>query len=455
MSQTITRPFTASGTYSWICPSDVAAALIELWGGGGAGGGSTANNNGGGGGAGGQYARKLNTVSAATVYSLVVAASVTGTTGNGGAGNDSSFNSTDVVAKGGAGGTGNNGAGGAGATTSGVGDQVFAGGSGSAGALSTRSGGGGGGAGSNGAGGSTTASTTAGTGTASSGGAGGAGRASGTNLAGLPGTAAGGAGGGAYRTATTSRAGGNGAAGQAQLTYSTNDVDIITLVTQNTSASATATVPITIPAGYFNTKLILLDNTYTGAGQSQSQIISCKFNGMDMTLAIDQVAPVGMNNHQEIFYFDSPIPGTYNVVVQITGGAGDDNQEIVLALLANAAPGTPDTATGQTTASNTTGSIAITPKADKCVIFSHIQSGIGATGPTPGAGQATLYNNDLTNCFSYSGAKTPAAAVTHTYAGGAAGENWVAAAVAIAPYTGQSYAPNSVRPAIFKPGIAR
>ncbi len=209
---------------------------VEAWGGGGAGGGATANPAKGGGGAGGQYARKVVSVTPGNAYAVVVGAGGTGGTGNGPSGGDSTFAATTVVAKGGAGGTGvANGVAGTGSTSGGVGDVVYAGGSGSSATASTGAGGaGGGGAGSSGAGGSASG-VTAGTGTATGGGAGGAGRSSAG--AGNAGSAAGGGGGGGYATSGTDRAGGNGGAGQVVITYTFPSVVSIVRGSNNPTAA--------------------------------------------------------------------------------------------------------------------------------------------------------------------------------------------------------------------------
>jgi uncharacterized repeat protein (TIGR01451 family) len=143
-----------------------------------------------------------------------------GGTGDGGIGGDSTFAGTVVVAKGGAGGTGvANGIAGLGSVVGGVGDVVYAGGSGADGLVTTNcraSGSGGGGAGSAGAGGDATGNT-GGTGTAAGGGAGG--NASNGSSNGASGTVAGGGGAGACAESNTTRSGGAGASGQVLISY--------------------------------------------------------------------------------------------------------------------------------------------------------------------------------------------------------------------------------------------
>lgn len=248
-----TETFTTSG--SWNKPAGVTEVTVECWGGGGAGGGCTSNNAGGGGGAGGQYAIKVCTyTSGASTISYTVAAQRTGTTGNGSAGFDTEWNSSEVLAKGGAGGTANNGAGGTGSTTSGVGDTVYRGGSGAAGSGS--SGGGGGGAGSTGNGGDASG-TTAGTGTSENGGDGGAGRT--TSVNGASGSTYGGGGSGGKKTTGSSRSGGTGAAGAIRITY-----------TEGASAALTGTITndteADIVAGGSTIILTLTGDTFIAAG---------------------------------------------------------------------------------------------------------------------------------------------------------------------------------------------
>lgn len=216
---TATTTQTTAGSYNFTVPAGVTKLRVNLWGGGGAGGGVSATTGGGGGGAGGQFATKLVTVTPGSSIPYVVAATKSGTSGsNGSAGNDSTFNSTTVVAKGGAGGLSKNngGTGGVGATTNGVGDTVYAGGSGGASSGTSYSGAGGGGAGTTGAGGAASGST-AGSGKTLSGGSGAAGKTS--TSAGGTGTQAGGGGGGSLEISSASNAGGTGAAGRAEIAY--------------------------------------------------------------------------------------------------------------------------------------------------------------------------------------------------------------------------------------------
>jgi uncharacterized repeat protein (TIGR01451 family) len=212
---------TFSSSQSWAVPTGVTSVTVEAWGGGGAGGGATGRPAKGGGGAGGQYARKVVAVTPNASYAVVVGAGGSGDTGDGESGGDSTFAGTVVVAKGGSGGgrasTNNSGGtAGIGSDAGGVGDTVFAGGSGSAGSTTSGGGAGGGGAGSNGAGGNASGNTL-GSGTATGGGNGGAGLG---NLGpGNDGSAAGGGGGGGYATTNTDRVGGDGGAGRIVLTW--------------------------------------------------------------------------------------------------------------------------------------------------------------------------------------------------------------------------------------------
>lgn len=194
---------------------------------GGLSGAATGNPSNTGGAAGGQCAFSRRQLAPGTGYTVAVGQAVAGsTTTNSVAGNDTTFNSTDVVAKGGAGsalvssnstaGTGVNGS-----TASGVGDTVRAGGNGGNGNASgaARGGGGGGGAGwtangSNGLAGSNNPAT-GGSGD-SPGDAGGNG---GSSSAGVSGTAPGGAAGGAHANNATDRAGGSSVRGEARIDW--------------------------------------------------------------------------------------------------------------------------------------------------------------------------------------------------------------------------------------------
>ncbi len=214
--------FTSSG--SWLTPTGIYTIDVECWGGGGGGGGLTTNRTicRGAGGAGGQYASKSGiTCIPGTSYEISVGLGGTGSTGDGGDGGDSTFDGSSVVAKGGAGGQSYESGyqPGTGTVSGGVGDVIYAGGSGSAGGTGSTGGAGGGGAGSTGSGGNASGNT-AGTGTSVGGGNGGAGRTSSGN--GNPGNTYGGAGGAGASTVSnrnTDRSGGAGEQGRCIVTY--------------------------------------------------------------------------------------------------------------------------------------------------------------------------------------------------------------------------------------------
>ena len=222
---------TTQGSGTWTCPSGCTSILVECWGSGGSGGNASGTNGArGGGGAGGQYANKTISVTPGTVYSYNVAS----TRSTGGAVTDTWFlNTSTVIAKG-----GNNGssttaniqaASATGSTTGGIGDVVYAGGSGNTGA-------GGGGAGSTGTGNSATGATAPGAAKTENGGAGGARGALGG--AGQAGSVYGGAGGGGTANSATLRLGGTGAQGLLRITN-------VTVCTPSTTTTTTTVPPTT------------------------------------------------------------------------------------------------------------------------------------------------------------------------------------------------------------------
>ena len=210
---------TTTGAGTWTKPAGVTEVIVECWGGGGSGGGVTNNPAAGSGGAAGQYARKYLQYSSPSVgISYTVAATRAGGQGNGTVGNDTTWQTSVVVAKGGAGGiadgtTGAEVAGGVGSTTGGIGDVVYAGLDGTpSGTSFQNAGGGGSGKGSTGTG-------FAGGGAGQEyGGSGGSGAAF-TSANGDPGGNYGAGGGGAYTNISTNRSGGAGAQGLIRLIY--------------------------------------------------------------------------------------------------------------------------------------------------------------------------------------------------------------------------------------------
>lgn len=207
-SQTpITQTFNSSGSFT--APSGVTSITVEAWGAGGKGGNkTTGSGDGGGGGGGGAYSRSVITVTPGNTYNYIVGTGSTTTA----AGGDTSFNTTQVLAKGGNSVLNNISVGAAGGQTlAGVGDQKYAGGTG----FSPSNGNGGGGGSS--AGSATTgnnASSNTGATAPADGGDGGNGR-SGSDGNGSSGNIPGGGGGGARRNGT----GGSGANGQIRISY--------------------------------------------------------------------------------------------------------------------------------------------------------------------------------------------------------------------------------------------
>lgn len=208
--------YTAAGPTALVAKT--RAHRVQLWGGGGTGGPAQGNPSTTGGGAGAQFVTSRRNLAPGTSYNVAVAQLATSLTTAAVSGSDTTFNATDVVAKGGVGsaaetGVNGSGTGAAGSTSGGVGDTVFAGGSGGNSTVATPiSGGGGGGAGSSGTGASGSGGTQGGA-TATNGGAGGAGVAV-TNTRNA-GSNYGGGGSGAYTSAASDRRGGDGAAGLA------------------------------------------------------------------------------------------------------------------------------------------------------------------------------------------------------------------------------------------------
>ncbi|MES2154327.1 MAG: tandem-95 repeat protein [bacterium] len=217
---------TCTGSATYVPPTSVCSATVDVWGGGGGGGGvNAATGYAGGGGAGGAFARKVGlTVSPASSYPVTVGAGGTvGAAAAGGTGASSWFaTATTVMAKGGGGGSASTSAstpGGTAASGS-IGAPTYMGGNGATGINNGgtgRSGGGGGGAGS--AGNGATASTNAGGAGGTGGGGTGGNGPSGVNSPGVAGTPPGGGGsGGSWASGSTNQPGGLGARGQVVIT---------------------------------------------------------------------------------------------------------------------------------------------------------------------------------------------------------------------------------------------
>lgn len=235
LSYTITELLTTTGAATWVKPAGITSLTVECYGAGGAGGGGISNPAGGSGGAGGQYARKIVTYDGAQFsISYTVGAAGVASQGDGLAGGNTTWNTSDVIAVGGAGGTANAGLnqqvpGGVGSTVGGVGDVVYAGGNGSIGESlgpeinASYGGSGGGAAGSNGNG---TTGLISGPGSGGAGGGGFAGNGgdgvstNGAPVNGNPGNIYGGGGSGGATFQAQNCSGGAGAQGLIRVSYS-------------------------------------------------------------------------------------------------------------------------------------------------------------------------------------------------------------------------------------------
>lgn len=262
--QTVTEVFASSG--SWTAPPGVTSAVVKAWGGGGTGGAATGNPASGGGGAGGQFASKTVSVTPIDSYNFTVSGVTTSVTGSVVNGGDTTFNTSEVVAKGGAGGlraTANSStsSGGTGSTTGGVGDVVYAGGSGGNGVSTTQSGGGGGGAGDTGTGDSGSGAT-AGDATSENGGAGGNGVSSANTR--NAGSLAGGGGSGGLSSSSTDRRGGDGAGGLLSITYDANYPKVES-TSSDFNGSNSGSHAITMPSGITVGDLLIIVFSSDGA----------------------------------------------------------------------------------------------------------------------------------------------------------------------------------------------
>lgn len=264
-----------TGSGNWIVPPHTGTIRVQAWGGGGKGSTRTTNGGGGGGG-GGAYAESDLTLTRGDSLPYAVGAGST-TTSPGG---DSTFNTTSVIAKGGASLANDTTGGAAGGLASGsTGATKYDGGTGGNGGAAGTAGGGGGESG-----GPTGAGNTGGNASGTTGGAGGTGRADagdggagrgGTQGNGTNGTAPGGGGGGGYRTSSGTRTGGNGASGQLIITWTSPDGYVDGEDADGGSSSTTATV--TAPIG--GRALILHVHSERAAGTPNQPTVS----GLGMT----------------------------------------------------------------------------------------------------------------------------------------------------------------------------
>lgn len=212
------------GAGNWTKPVGVTQVIVECWGAGGAGGGATLVDTAGGGGGGGQYSRKLLIYpSAGSSIPYSVGAGAVGTIGNGASGGDTTWNTNQVVAKGGTGGqadgsSGTPANGGSGDVAGSVGDVIRFGGLGGSGTVgrggvTAEDGGSGAGSAADG-----TAGFAFGTNVFEYGGTGGE-RVTGADSAGFPGELFGAGGSGAVSISGANFSGGNGAQGLIRLIY--------------------------------------------------------------------------------------------------------------------------------------------------------------------------------------------------------------------------------------------
>jgi hypothetical protein len=447
---TITITYTVAGTYKLAVPTDVSSIQVELWGAGGNGGGKTANGGGGGGG-GGAYAKTTNvSVTGGTEHTIVVGAPSAVGTGNGGNGANSTFDSTVVVAAGGTGGGGGTGStetGGAGGTTAAsTGATKAAGGAGGATSLSTDGGAGGGEAGGSGGTGGTGGNGTTtgvagsgGTGVNTDGGDGGAGRGS-TQGVGNNGVAPGGGGGGAYRTAANQN-GGQGAAGQAKITFTTS---LPALTNYGSAEGATTTFTIPVKVENSNSTLLVGIGAFDSASGADTVISSITYNGNAMTQAdkSEFAGGGGAGSSNYAYSLGGLSAGTADLVITFTANVTDPG--VVWSVIANTAS-TLDAHQLDTVGSPTTPVTGdLTTSANNSVVWSW--AGFDSVGGATATGADQTEIGNVSSGFIVGSvsrtAKTPAGSVTHTYTP-ASSDAALVFLMSVAPFSStQDIAPN-------------
>ncbi len=200
------------------------------------------------------------------------------------------------------------------------------------------------------------------------------------------------------------------------LTFFTAGDIIIHEIQQTVDPDVTGrTVSHTVSANLTNRAILVMAGAYDPASTPDRNVQSITYNGVALTKLVDEDGAGTPTVNAEWWLLLNPATGANNLVVTMDGEVTELNVHI--ATLGNVAQsGQPDATGGDTDVAVATFDVDITTVADRSMVFSLVSSNVNGAN-VPNAAQTLLLDGNYW-VSSYSGPKTPAGLVTHSYTNG-------------------------------------
>jgi hypothetical protein len=195
--------------------------------------------------------------------------------------------------------------------------------------------------------------------------------------------------------------------------YTAGDIIVHEKTEDTQTAVSSITMAHTVSANLSNTGLLVHVHIYDPT-EADRNITSVTYNGEALSKLKDfDVGGDGVND--EYWFRASPTTGTHDVVATAAGTCSEFSLNAVT--LGNVLSTQPDTNTGgETDTTTATPSLSVTSTVDRAFLFSSCSAYDNGGVYVTGAGQVELFNYVVGYVSDgYSGPKTPAGAITHTW----------------------------------------
>jgi hypothetical protein len=191
------------------------------------------------------------------------------------------------------------------------------------------------------------------------------------------------------------------------------------------------TLAHTVSANLANRGLLVMAGAYDPASTTDRNVSSITYNGVALTKQVERDGDPTMATNAEWWYLENPATGTNNLVVTMVGQVDELNTHAVT--LGNVAQsGQPDNTDSELDTAVFPTDIDITTVTDRAFVFSLGTSNVFG-GQGVGSGQTLIDDANGYWVTSYSGPKTPAGSVTHTYNNGNT-DDAILIAVSVKPF---------------------
>lgn len=227
------------------------------------------------------------------------------------------------------------------------------------------------------------------------------------------------------------------------LTFYTPGDIIVHEISQSVDAVVTTkTLSHTVSSNLSNRGLLVMAGAFNAVNSGgEREIDSVTYNGVALTKLVDLDGDPTMAVNAEWWFLANPATGTSNIVVTPHGEVDELNVHAVT--LGNVdQSGQPDASNSDLDAADTVFDVDITTVTDRSFVFTLCT--VNASGNvTPDAAQVTLGSVNEYWVSSYSGPKTPAGSVTHTYTNGAT-DDAITIGVAIKQFVATGFTPRVI-----------